>query len=188
MSSWKIHGRLFNTGLLSLQLISRLLWLAFPDSLACSWLLPLSVLGLEERDRRKLLAGGTVLLTCHSIVCLAAHPPGDPMQGPDASIACHMTDVCPALKQEPAFSMGHRRGAVCPAMWMVMQLSHCQLVIFLCHLSGMNLGGDEEVTDFLILWWTMFWLPTGGEKRTPKVQSLSAAIRAFLGHPDTKMR
>lgn len=52
----------------SLQLPSKFLWPSFPNSLACSRLLAFSVIEAEERDGRRLVAGGIVLLTCRSLL------------------------------------------------------------------------------------------------------------------------
>lgn len=171
------------TNVPSLQLPSKFLWLAFPNSLACSRLLAFSVIEAEERDGRRLVAGGIVLLTCHSLlVWLAVHLPGDPMQ---VSLVRWQMCVQPQNRSLHFPQVTDREGPVCMPCY-VSGNTPISLPVYNCSLS---FAWHEEVTNFLIAWWTMFWLSTeGGEKGRPWAQSLSASMRLRLAHPDTKMR
>lgn len=179
---WCVH-----TYVPSLQLPSQIPWLAFPNSLACSsQLLALSVLEVEERDERRLVAGGIVLLTCRSLlVWPAALPAGDAAQ---VSPAIWQMRAQPQSRSLHSLGVRDRELRACPAMWVETHLSHCRVIIVLCHLNGINSSSDEEVT----FWWCVIdnilvacWRR---EKWRPRAQSECFCERVCLAHPETKMR
>lgn len=108
----------------SLQLSPKILWPAIPNFLAGSRLLALSVLEVEERDGKGLVAGEIVLLACCCLlVRVVGQLPGCPMQ---VSLVIGWMRVQP--RHAPAFSLGRGGGA---AMRVETLLSHCHFPIIL---------------------------------------------------------
>lgn len=149
---------------------SQILWLA-----AGFWL---SVIEAEERDGRRLVAGGIVLLTCRSLlVWRAVHPPGDTMQ---VSLVRWQMCVQPRNRSLHFPQVADREWALCVPCC-VSGNTPISLPVYNCSLS---FAWHEEVTNFLIAWWTMFWLSTeGGEKGRPQGTVFECLYETRFGPP-----